>query len=215
MLCARASQHSLNLHGLPATAARRRDAALVQRICDPSRARDPLSADRVDDGNEVGGSGCGLRPPSLGPFPPPQLGVLKVLHPAAEFHAPRLRRSERCLGSLRDCAPLLFGDHRHDANCEPVCVRHVRRRECDTGALEPEQEVRVAGEPIELRDDQRPLPQPTFGQGSRKLRAIIPFAAFDLDEFRQGYRTEAGKVGGDRCALRLDAEPCLSVETRR
>jgi hypothetical protein len=61
--------------------------------------------------------------------------------------------------------------------------------------LEPEQEVRITGEAIDLRDHRRCLPHPTLRQRSRELRTVIEFAAFDLYEFRQRRRTETGEVG--------------------
>jgi hypothetical protein len=97
VLSDRTSQHSLNLHRLPAAAARRRNAALVQRLRDSGRAGNPLRPDGLDDWQEVGGSGCRLRPPSLRCFLSPQLDVLEVLHPTAEFDATRLRRSSASL----------------------------------------------------------------------------------------------------------------------
>jgi len=56
--------------------------------------------------------------------------------------------------------------------------------------LEPEEEVRIAGEAIELGDDQRRFSNPAFREGSRELRAIVPLAALDLDELRQRGRSE-------------------------
>ena len=47
-----------------------------------------------------------------------------------------------------------------------------------------EQEVRITGEAIDLRDHQRCLPHPTLGQRSRELRAVVTFAALDFNELR-------------------------------
>ena len=49
------------------TTSRCRDAALVQRIRDPSSTGDALSPDSVDHREQVGGSGCGLLPSNGSP----------------------------------------------------------------------------------------------------------------------------------------------------
>ena len=44
--------------------------------------------------------------------------------------------------------------------------------------------MRIAGEAIELGDDQCRFSNLAFREGSRELRAIVPLAALDLDELR-------------------------------
>ena len=73
--------------------------------------------------------------PSFRRFLPAQLGVLQVLDRTAKSDAPRLGRGESCLDALGDRPTLFLGGHRHDADCQPICVRHIRRRERDAGAL--------------------------------------------------------------------------------
>jgi hypothetical protein len=95
---------------------------------------------------------------------------------------------------------------RHDADCQPVGVRHIRGRERDARPLQPEQEVRIASAAIKLCDDQSRLPYTTFAQRSPKLWTTISLATLDLDELRERRRAEAGQVGGEGCTLRLDAK---------
>jgi hypothetical protein len=186
----RAPQNSLNLHSLPPATSRCRDAALVQRLRDPSSTGDALSPDSVDHREQVGGSCCGLLPSNGSPSLTPEFGVFEVLHAATQLDPPRLGRGERRLRPLGDCAPLFLRDHRHDADRQTVSVWHVRRSESYPRTLEPEEEVRIAGEAIELGDDQRRFSNPAFREGSRELRAIVPLAALDLDELRQRGRPE-------------------------
>jgi hypothetical protein len=53
-----ALQHALDLHRLPLGPARRADAALVQRLCDPAERRGTGGPDLRDDRGKVSGSSC-------------------------------------------------------------------------------------------------------------------------------------------------------------
>jgi hypothetical protein len=109
-----------------------------------------------------------------------------------------------------------FRDHRFEFEVTSEVLPGVRRGECDTGTLQPEQEVRIASEAIELGDHQGRLRHTAFGQRPGELRAIVALAALDLDKLRQRRDVEAGKVAGDRGTLRpmpSPEQPCLSVET--
>jgi hypothetical protein len=52
--------------------------------------------------------------------------------------------------------------------------RHVSRRERDSGALQPEEEVRITGEAIELSDHRCRLAHPTLGPLSLVKRFLRP-----------------------------------------
>jgi hypothetical protein len=60
--------------------------------------------------------------------------------------------------------------------------------------LQPEEEMCIASEAIEFRDDQRCLADPAFGQRTRELRAVGALAAFDLNKLRDRLRAEAGEI---------------------
>jgi hypothetical protein len=74
---------------------------------------------------------------------------------AAELDAAPLRGGQCSFGSLGDAQRFILGHHGHDAYRQPVCVRHVGAYELDTRLLEAKEEVRVARQTIELRDNQR------------------------------------------------------------
>lgn len=50
-----------------------------------------------------------------------------------------------------------FSDHRHDADSQPIGVRHVGRSEGDARSLQSEQKMRVTRQAVEFSDDQRRL----------------------------------------------------------
>jgi hypothetical protein len=68
-----------------------------------------------------------------------------------------------------------------------------------------QQEMRIAGEAIELRDHQRRLADAAFRQHPAELRAIVALAALDLDKLRQRPDVEAGKVIGPQRPFNLAA----------
>jgi hypothetical protein len=70
----------------------------------------------------------------------------------ARLDAASLRGRKCSLSALADCFAFLFGDQRHDPDREPVRVRHVDRDELNASLLQPKQEMRVATEPVELRE---------------------------------------------------------------
>src|SRR5690348_12416971 len=75
--------------------------------------------------------------------------------------------------------------------------------------------MRVPGEPVEFRDDQRCLPHPAFGQCSRELWAVGALAAFHFDEFRDRFRTETGEIGCNGGALSLYSETGAALPVGR
>ena len=71
----------------------------------------------------------------------------RALHQSRRFF---VRQS----GRSGDQALLLARHCRHDPHREPVRGRQVGRHEVNPGLLQPEQEVRIAAEPVELGDDE-------------------------------------------------------------
>src|ERR1700680_2868339 len=75
--------------------------------------------------------------------------------------------------------------------------------------------MRIAREAVELRDNQRCLPHPAFGERPCEFWAVGTLAAFDLDEFRDRLRTEAVEVGCDGGALCLNSEAGAALPVGR
>src|SRR4051794_40653261 len=94
-------------------------------------------------------------------------------------------------GDLKPCgfrsrrrphAPLLVRDHRHDADREPVCVRHVSGHEIDAGLLQAEEERGASAEPIEFHDDELCATDTTSLERLGPLWTIRLLAALDPGE---------------------------------
>jgi hypothetical protein len=79
---------------------------------------------------------------------------------------------------------LLFRDQSHDTDGQTVGVRHLGRDELDAGLLQAEQKVRVAGQSVELSDQQHAAAEAAFGEGQAELRAVSASAALNLFESR-------------------------------
>jgi hypothetical protein len=92
---------------------------------------------------------------------------------ATELHTTPLRGLQRFLGALADHATLLFGDHGHDPDGEPVRRRHVGCNEVDAGLLQTEKEMGIAAESVEFGDDELGAVTPAGLNGLCQLRAII------------------------------------------
>ena len=130
----------------------------------------------------------------------------------AEPDAARLGRLQRRLGALADHAALGLRHQRHDADHHLVRLRHVGGDELDAGLLQAEQEMRVAGEAVELGDDQRRAVDLAGVERALQRRAIvIVLAALDLDVLLDQLPVAAVEEGLDRGALRLQPEAALAL----
>jgi Resolvase, N terminal domain len=70
-------------------------------------------------------------------------------------------------------APLFFSDHSHDAHRHAIGVRHVGGDEIDTRLVQPQQEMRIAAQSVELCDHQRGALQAAGVQSLRQLRPRV------------------------------------------
>lgn len=69
---------------------------------------------------------------------------------------------------------------------EPVGLRHVDGDELNPGLHQPRDEMDVAGQPVELRNDKRPPLLPAQLDGPQQLRPVgVALAALDLGELGQ------------------------------
>lgn len=77
---------------------------------------------------------------------------------------------------------------------------HVSRYKADARILQAEQKIRIAGQTIELRNQQPCAVQSAKAQSLGKLRAIVSLAALDFDDLLQELPFAAVEVAGHRCA---------------
>ncbi len=89
---------------------------------------------------------------------------------------------------------------------EPVHGRHVGRDELDAAFHQPGDEVDVAGQTVELGDDQHGAPRPAVGQRRCELGAVPLAAAFHLDVLADDAAARRGGMADDGRALRLKAQ---------
>ena len=100
---------------------------------------------------------------------------------------------------------LVLGHGRQDVDRQPVGLREVAGDELDPALHQVRDEGDVAGQPVELGDQQRRLLQPAGGEGRGELGPVVAPAALDLDELGHEPRRVADMVE-DRLPLRLQAE---------
>jgi len=87
--------------------------------------------------------------------------------------------------ALGDHLPFTLGDHRHDAHDSFVSVWQVCRDEPHATVAEVQQERRVAGQPVELGDDQAGTADLGATDGTAKLGPVVALAAFYFRDFLQ------------------------------
>jgi hypothetical protein len=147
------------------------------------------------------------------PRPAERGGAVRV----AEARAAGLCGRQRLAGAARDGVAFGLGHQRHDADGQRVGVGHVGGNEVYTRIAQREQEGGIAGETVELGDDQRGPGQPREVEGFREFGAVGAAAALDLGEAREnpGARAAAKASIAARCAARpRPLWPCRRVETR-
>jgi hypothetical protein len=100
-----------------------------------------------------------------------------------KLHTTRLCSRQSCPGASRYHAAFFIGHHGHNANGEPICSRHIRTNEIDASLFQPEQEMSVATQPVQLGDDQFRPENPTSLESLGQLRPICILAGLDLHKF--------------------------------
>jgi diguanylate cyclase (GGDEF)-like protein len=202
-----------NLRRRPLPAARRRDAASVERGGDLTKGSGPGIPDLADRGSDVGGFRVGACCADGAARLPASRGDLAdVAAIASELHAPGLGSGQSGLRAGADHVALGLRDDRHDADDHFVRLRHVGGDEADTGLLQPEQEVGVAGEPIELGDNQRGAVHSAETESLGELRAVVvTLPALDLLDLGDELPVAAVEIVLDGLALCLDAETAAAL----
>ena len=124
----------------------------------------------------------------------------------------RLAGGERGLRPLGDQPPLLLGERGIEVQHEGIGIgaklgddeRHALRHQ-------PGDEGDIAGEPVELGDDDGALADSGRGQRGGELRApierIAALAGLDLGELAEEGESFAFGEAGDHGSLGLDSEP--------
>ena len=92
---------------------------------------------------------------------------------------------EGVFGAPRDGLAFGLGHERHDADGEVIGLRHVDGQEPRATGLQGEQEGSVAGQAVELGDDQRGAGEPGQVQGLVEFRPVDLPAALDFGEAGQ------------------------------
>jgi hypothetical protein len=96
-------------------------------------------------------------------------------------------------------------------------VRHVGRGEPDPGLLQAQQEMSVAAQPVELRDEQNAVREAGVFERLRQLGPVDALAALDFCVARQELPARAPRrnEGLRRRLLRLEPEPAPALLFRR
>ena len=97
----------------------------------------------------------------------------------------------------------------------PVGLRHVGSHKINAGLFQPEEEVRIPGQPVELGNDQFGSDEPAQLECLFQLRSISLLSALDLDKLLDELPVAAIEEILDRLALRLKAEPGSPLARRR
>lgn len=100
----------------------------------------------------------------------------------AQLHPPRLGDSEGLLCPPRDRLPLGLSDEGHDPDSQVICLRHVHSDKANPAVPQSEKERRVAGEPVQLGDDQRCAGDLCQVQRLKEFRSVGLASALDLSE---------------------------------
>jgi len=90
---------------------------------------------------------------------------------------------------------------------ELVEFRHVGADEGDAGLLQAGDEMHVAGEPIELRDNEAGAPPAAEVNGFGQLGPVVVLAR--LLFFERGERRDVAEIAGDGGPLGIEAERLL------
>lgn len=163
----------------------------------------PVRPDIVDDRSQGGGEGVRAR--------------LVLGRPENPRHAKpypsRLGSLEGRPGTFADNLPLVFRKGREDVNHELVGVWVVARHELDAALHDAGDEVDIAGEPVELRDDERRADPPARRECLEKLGAVFSLPALHFGELGRDHAlaTSPADVIEHGGALRLKAEAALPL----
>ncbi len=145
------------------------------------------------------------------PCPSERGGAVRI----AELHASRPGSSQSLLRPPRGSLALLLRHERHDPDGQIVRLRHVAGQEPHPAVPERQQECRVAGEPVELGDNQGGTRQSREVERLLQLRPVRLPPALHLGEPRQNLGAARCGELVDRLSLCLKPQPRLPLPGRR
>src|SRR5262249_40067464 len=122
-------------------------------------------------------------------------------------HTASARSRQPFLGALHDHFALMLSNSRQHMDREPGRLRHIATDELDVPIHQGRNEPDIAGEPIELGNDQLGPVLFTSRKRAGELRPIVAPAALDLDELAQQLPAATVEIVLHRLALRRDAVP--------
>jgi hypothetical protein len=115
-----------------------------------------------------------------------------------------------CKGRPRavgDHLPFPISDNRHEADHGLIGIRLIGGDEPHAAIAKMQQERRVAGQPVELGNNQARSADLGATNGTAKLGPVVALAAFDLGYFLQQPAAMAGHQRLHRVALCFQTEP--------
>jgi len=107
----------------------------------------------------------------------------------------------------RDRRPLGLGDQRHDPHRQVIRLRHVAGEEPHPAVAQRQQESRIPGETIQLRDHQRRPGDPRHMERLCQFGPVGIPTAFHFGKGRGDRRSPLCRKAGDRPALRIQSKP--------
>jgi hypothetical protein len=132
----------------------------------------------------------------------------------SELNTTRFGSGECGLRPRGDHAGLVLRDSSQDVNGEPVRLREVHCYKIHPALHRVEDEGDVAGQAIELRDDQGRSVSSTEIESALELGPVIAPAALDLENLSDD-ATVTRQVTRDGRALRVETEAATPLPIRR
>jgi hypothetical protein len=145
----------------------------------------------------------------------PVAAELNGLAPGTEFRLllvrePRIESpltGQGILGPSGNHLSLMLRYRRQDMDGKAVGLGEVHGGELDAGLHEVEDEGHIAGQAIQLRDDEDSAMEAAQAQGLSQARAVIILAALDFHHLCHELPVPAVEVRADGFLLRLEAKP--------
>ncbi len=129
----------------------------------------------------------------------------------AEPDAARLGRGERGFRAGGDHARFFLGNRGEDVDGQSVHGRPIGGDELDAALHQPGHEVDIAGQAVELGDDQDGAMDTRGGQRRGELRPILPAPALHFDELGRDRAKSAGDMDRDGGTLRLQTRAAATL----
>ena len=163
--------------------ARRLDAAGVEGVGDALQRRYARRLYLADDGRDVGGESVGLADDGLDTLECRlPLLMLSLGHGPTESFSTSAGGSERRLGAGGNLLALVLGNGGEQVDGELVGLGHVGCNEVHAAFHQAGNEMDVAGEPVELGDDELGFLAATCVERRGELGPVVALARLNLGE---------------------------------